>query len=170
MKAISKATQSMAIIVLLMTFSACSDKPEVSKAPVSSEASIGKIPLTVYKSPSCGCCGNWIDHVEASGFEASINHPDDLNQIKIEKGISPRYQACHTAVSKEGYVFEGHIPSETMQRFLANPPANAIGLAVPGMPIGSPGMEMGSRIDSYDVVLLSKDGSGTVYEHISGNN
>ena len=97
-----------------------------------------------------------------------MHHPADLNKIKADKGIAPRYQSCHTAVSSDGYVFEGHIPGHIIQQFLADPPKDVIGLAVPGMPAGSPGMEVGDRRDEYDVLLLSKDGSHTVYEHVNG--
>ena len=153
-------------IILLVSVAACSDNAELVNMPAVEESSVEKISLDVYKSRTCNCCKKWVDHIEASGFETSVHHPANLNKLKSDKGISPRYQSCHTAVSKDGYVFEGHIPADIIQRFLANPPPNAIGLAVPGMPAGSPGMEMGSRHDEYDVFLLNKDGSDTVYEHI----
>jgi len=80
--------------------------------------------------------------------------------------FAPRYQSCHTAVSSHGYVFEGHVPARHIKAFLANPPADAIGLAVPGMPLGSPGMEVGSRFDPYEVLLLKKDGSSEVFARV----
>ncbi len=123
--------------------------------------------MIVYKSPQCGCCGEWVSHMEEAGFNAETNHPQDLNTLKASLGIPPRLQSCHTAVSGD-YVFEGHIPATIIQRFLSAPPPGAIGLAVPGMPLGSPGMEMGDRRDPYDVLLLLNDGSTSVYEHISG--
>ena len=123
--------------------------------------------LDIYKAETCGCCTGWISHLEANHFSASIHHPEDLNQKKKDLGIEARYQSCHTAVSKEGYFFEGHIPAHSMQKFLAEKPDQALGLAVPGMPIGSPGMEMGDRHDDYDVLLINRDGSSEVYEHIS---
>ena len=98
-----------------------------------------------------------------------VHHPENLNKLKSDMGISPRYQSCHTAVSKDGYVFEGHVPADIIHRFLTNPPPNAIGLAVPGMPVGSPGMEMGNRHDEYDIFLLNKDGNDVVYEHIGAS-
>ncbi len=105
--------------------------------------------------------------MQASGFDAEAHHPADLNKVKSANGIAPRYQSCHTAISADGYVFEGHIPAPTIERFLAEKPQDVIGLAVPGMPVGSPGMEMGNRHDDYDVLLLKKDGSVEIYEHIS---
>ena len=150
--------------LLLVSVVACSDNENLTTASNSITSEI--VSLDVYKSRTCGCCKKWISHIEDFGFESEVHHPANLNKIKADKGIEPRYQSCHTAVSSDGYVFEGHIPADIIQRFLANPPPNAIGLAVPGMPAGSPGMEMGSRHDEYDVFLLSKDGGDVVYEHI----
>ena len=125
--------------------------------------------LDVYKSRTCGCCEKWVSHVESLGLDIALHHPIDMNRLKRRKGIAPRYQSCHTAVSNNGYVFEGHVPADVIQRFLAAPPKNALGLAVPGMPIGSPGMEQGNRRDSYNVLLLMKDGRAAIYERIEGN-
>jgi hypothetical protein len=108
-----------------------------------------------------------VRHVEASGFETDVHHPAYLNKLKSDKGISPRYRSCHTAESEDGYVFEGHIPADIIQRFLANPPPNAIGLAVPGMPVGSPGMEMGNRFSPYVIFLLKKDGTSEPFEQVN---
>lgn len=121
----------------------------------------------VYKSPTCGCCGDWIDHLSDAGFSSGTHHPDDMGGLKAELGISPGYQSCHTAVSQQGYVFEGHVPASVIADFLAAPPADALGLAVPGMPVGSPGMEMGDRFDPYNVLLLKRDGSSEIYRHIA---
>lgn len=122
--------------------------------------------LEVYKSPTCGCCQDWVTHTEANGFSTSTQHPEDLNAIKQKFGVSPQFQSCHTAVSSDGYVFEGHVPARLIKQFLKEKPNNAIGLAVPGMPIGSPGMEMDNRITPYDVLLLNKNGSVSVYAHV----
>lgn len=129
-------------------------------------AASGTIELEVYKSPSCGCCSSWIEHVKHYGFESRVHHPQQLNAIKDEQGIDHRFRSCHTAVSAEGYVFEGHVPARLIQRFLAQPPEGALGLAVPGMPLGSPGMEMGDRFNAYPVVLLYRDGRYQLYEEI----
>lgn len=169
MKSIVKKKRWLVTIIMFVSLAACSDNVELANTPATEDVSVEKIALEVYKSRTCGCCKKWIDHVEDFGFEATVYHPANLNKVKSDRGISPRYQSCHTAVSKDGYVFEGHIPADIIQRFLANPPPNAIGLAVPGMPVGSPGMEMGSRHDEYDVFLLNKDGSDIVYEHIGTN-
>ncbi len=125
------------------------------------------INLEVYKSETCMCCEKWILNLEAKGFHATAHHPADLNQEKVKRGIATRYHSCHTAVSADGYVFEGHIPASVIQRFLIEKPKGAIGLAVPGMPMGSPGMEMGNHFDPYDVLLLKADGSSAVYVQIT---
>ncbi len=125
--------------------------------------------LTVHKSPTCGCCTGWVDHVNSAGFDTNIHDMADLSGIKQKMGVEPRYQSCHTAVSADGYFFEGHVPADVMKRFLAEKPKNAAGLAVPGMPVGSPGMEMGNRLDPYDVLQINRDGSVEVYASINGN-
>ncbi len=125
------------------------------------------VAMDVYKDPSCGCCGKWIEHAEQRGISLTTHHPEDLNQLKSEQGIAPEYQSCHTVVSEQGYVFEGHIPARYIHQFLAAPPADARGLAVPAMPIGSPGMEMDKRFASYQVLLLKRDGSAEVYAEVN---
>lgn len=123
--------------------------------------------LDVYKSPSCGCCEVWIRHLEQQGFLTRTHHPADLDALKAKQGIPPEQQSCHTAVSAGGYVFEGHVPARFIRQFLANPPAHARGLAVPGMPIGSPGMESGDAFQPYQVMLLKDDGGPEVYATVS---
>tara|TARA_B110000858_G_scaffold174671_1_gene207486 strand:+ start:1303 stop:1809 length:507 start_codon:yes stop_codon:yes gene_type:complete len=151
------------LMLLLSGTVNATDKTATTEASVDSDvASL----LDVYKSPSCGCCQKWIDHAEHAGFKITAHNTNSLSQIKAEHGILPQYQSCHTGISKDGFVFEGHIPASIVKRFLANPPEGTIGLAAPGMPMGSPGMEMGNRRDDYDVLLLNSDGSSTIYEQI----
>ena len=109
--------------------------------------------ITVYKSPSCGCCSAWVDHMRDAGFDMrSIDH-EDVDRIKAQFGVAPDVQSCHTALV-EGYVVEGHVPARDVKRLLDERPA-ATGLAVPGMPVGSPGMEQGGHKDPYQVILFS---------------
>lgn len=129
--------------------------------------SIDDITLNVYKEETCGCCVGWITHMDERGYDSTVFHPTDLYAVKEELGVLRQWQSCHTAVSKEGYLFEGHIPAKYITQFLAAPPANALGLAVPGMPMGSPGMEIGDRFDSYDVILMMKDGTSRVYATVT---
>lgn len=128
--------------------------------------SLADATLDVFKDENCGCCVGWVDHMQEAGFASKINHPRDLNGVKEELGVLPKWQSCHTAVTKGGYVFEGHIPAKYIEQFLASPPEGALGLAVPGMPLGSPGMEMGGRFTPYDIVLMNKDGSSSVFAHV----
>lgn len=152
------AISSLAVIFLLISHTV-----HASSTPSTTPTADKPMQLEVYKSPTCGCCEEWISHLQSHGLKSNIHHPDDLNAIKNRYKISPKYQSCHTAVSPDGYVFEGHIPALVITRFLAEKPEGAIGLAVPGMPVGSPGMEMGERFTPYDVLLLKSDGSSEVY-------
>ena len=152
--------------LLLLLALGCSEEQQVESAKKIAQPIAEAPVLDVFKSPTCGCCGKWVSHIEENGLVAKTYHPDNLNLVKQKLGIAAEFQSCHTGVSKEGYVFEGHIPADVMQRFLAEKPKGALGLAVPGMPMGSPGMEMGERRDSYDVLLLMKDGTASVYQHI----
>lgn len=131
--------------------------------PNVAEETADRVVLDVYKSETCGCCAVWIEHVEEQNFSATIHHPTDLGAEKQRFGIAPQYQSCHTAVSPDGFVFEGHVPAKFVQKFLAEKPEGALGLAVPGMPLGSPGMEVENRFTPYDILLLKEDGSSEVY-------
>ncbi len=137
---------------------------------IACKQAISETAITVYKSPTCGCCSKWISHMENSNFKAKAIEYTNMSHIKDNLAIPQSLRSCHTGVvqhAKGQYIFEGHIPAETIQRFLENPPANAIGLAVPGMPIGSPGMEVGERKDTYNVVLITKTGEDKIYEKIN---
>ena len=107
--------------------------------------------VTIYKSPTCGCCVKWADHLEANGFEVATIDVPDVGPVKAENGVPAELGSCHTALVG-GYVVEGHVPVADIQRLLTERPA-VDGIAVPGMPIGSPGME-GAHPESYDVVTF----------------
>ena len=109
--------------------------------------------MEVYKSPWCGCCGAWVEHMRAAGFDVRVTEVEELDPVKARYGVAPDLQSCHTAVI-DGYVVEGHVPAREVARLLQERPA-ATGLAVPGMPVGSPGMEQGARKDPYPVILFS---------------
>jgi hypothetical protein len=123
----------------------------------------GAVHLDVYKSPTCGCCTLWMDHLEEHGMTTTGHHPDELGVLKLDLGVPVRYGSCHTAVSMDGYLFEGHVPARSVRSFLDSPPAGTLGLTVPAMPLGSPGMEYNDQFMPYDVLLLHKDGSVEVY-------
>ena len=129
-------------------------------------SSQNKFSLLVHKTPTCGCCKKWVKHLEANSFSPMIKDRQNLQKVKEQYSRQPKHQSCHTAVSQDGYVFEGHIPSKFIKQFLADPEADAIGLSVPGMPLGSPGMEVEGRFMPYDVLVLYKDGSSKVYAEV----
>jgi len=117
--------------------------------------------VQVFKNPTCGCCGAWVDHMKAAGFTVKVTEVDDTSVARRQHGLPDRFGSCHTAVVA-GYVVEGHVHANDVKKLLAMKPV-AIGLAVPGMPVGSPGMETGSRRDPYQVLLVAKDGRERVF-------
>lgn len=120
--------------------------------------------VTVHKDPSCGCCGGWVEHLQASGFRAQVIETADINRVKSRLGIPDDLAACHTAET-DGYLLEGHVPADVIRRLLAERP-QAKGLAVPGMPGGSPGM--GGEPEEYEVILFGKD-ERRVYARYKGD-
>jgi hypothetical protein len=118
--------------------------------------------MTVYKLASCGCCAKWVDHIKAAGIQVKTIDVEDLSEIKAASGVPTPLQTCHTAVI-QGYIVEGHVPGDVVQQLLRDKPAIA-GVAVPGMPLGSPGME-GSPKQSYDIIAWDKAGKTRVFAH-----
>jgi len=117
--------------------------------------------VDVYKSPTCGCCSKWVDHLKANGFTVRSHDTDNVVAHKTRLGVPTGYGSCHTA-QVGGYLVEGHVPAKDIKRLLKEKP-RARGLVVPAMPIGSPGMEEGSRKDAYTVFLVNRDGSTQTY-------
>ena len=136
-------------------------------SPAALPQSQDDLTMDVYKEETCACCVGWIDHMKQHGYHSSIFHPADLNRVKLEFGLQPQFHSCHTAVTASGYIFEGHIPEKYIAMFLENPPADALGLAVPGMPIGGPGMEIGNQFTPYRILLIRKDGSAEVFAEVN---
>ena len=120
----------------------------------------GALEVTVYKSPTCGCCNKWIAHLEANGFKVNAHDLADLTQVKLEHGVRRGLTSCHTGLV-DGYVIEGHVPAEDIRRLLQERP-DVVGLAVPGMVTGSPGME-GATSEPYDVLTFDRNGNTTVF-------
>jgi hypothetical protein len=119
--------------------------------------------IEVWRSGTCKCCIKWVNHLEANGFTVKVNDADrsTLDRIKRQAGIGEKLAACHTG--KIGpYFIEGHVPAPDIKRLVSEAP-DAVGLTVPGMPIGSPGMEQGTETEPYDVLLIKKDGSTEVF-------
>lgn len=119
--------------------------------------------LQVWKDPNCGCCKDWIAHLEKNGFATTVIEQGN-SAARARLGMPQKFGSCHTALV-QGYVIEGHVPVADIQRLLKEKP-KALGLSVPGMPIGSPGMDgpaYGGRRDAYQVLLIQRDGSNTVF-------
>lgn len=119
--------------------------------------------INVYKSANCGCCEEWVKHLRSNGFDVKAEDVADPSEYRRKFSVPEALGSCHTGVVA-GYVLEGHVPADDIKRLLAEKP-KARGLAVPGMPLGSPGME-GARTDPYDVMLLLPDGTHRVYRHV----
>lgn len=118
--------------------------------------------VEIWKDPSCGCCAAWANHLQAAGFEVQISNTDHLNDIKRMNRIPPKLASCHTA-KVGGYVIEGHVPASDIMKLITEKP-KILGLAVPGMPLGSPGMEVPSgEKDAYDVISFDERGNAAVY-------
>lgn len=118
--------------------------------------------MTVYKSPSCGCCSKWIDIMKTKGFEVKTIVSNNMNQIKSKVGITQKTSSCHTAIV-DGYVIEGHVDYSAVKKMLTEKP-DIIGITVPGMPVGSPGMEQGNMKQAYNILSIKKNGSLNIYE------
>ena len=131
-------------------------------SPLSAWAAGNDSLITVWKNPDCGCCKEWVTHLKKSGFEVVTNDIKDTAPIRQKLGLPAKFGSCHTA-QLGAYVLEGHVPAQEIRRLMREKP-QAVGLAVPGMPVGSPGMEVGNRQDAYNVLLVLADGSSRVYQ------
>jgi hypothetical protein len=136
--------------LLCLTLLLCASPGRAADRPV----------IEVWKSRSCGCCVDWVDHVREAGFEVRVTNLDDMTPIKQRFKVPPELSSCHTA-TVGGYVIEGHVPADDIIRLLKLQPA-VTGIYVPGMPIGSPGME-GPRPEAYDVIAVDAQGGRTVF-------
>ncbi len=130
------------------------------------EAQAANLPgATVYRDPACTCCGGWIEHLKAQGFSVKNVPTADMIAFKQEHGVTDELASCHTAII-DGYVVEGHVPGDDIKQLLAQKP-NVSGIAVPGMPVGTPGMEMGNKKDSFAVVAFDEQGQTKVFKQYS---
>ncbi len=118
--------------------------------------------VVMHKDPNCGCCGQWAEHLQANGFRVKTVMEDDMQSVKRRFAVPQRLTSCHTAKVGD-YVIEGHVPASAIKRLLREKPA-LVGLSVPGMPLGSPGMEVPGKKDAYDVVAFDKAGKIAVFE------
>jgi hypothetical protein len=132
-------------------------------AVAAQQKSAGPTSVVVYKTPTCGCCSNWVAHLKANGFQVDATDVSDaqVRAVGASAGVTDDLASCHTA-KVGGYTVEGHVPAADIQRMLKEKPAIA-GIAAPGMPMGSPGMEQGGRKEAYDVIAFTKDGKRSVF-------
>lgn len=130
--------------------------------PSLASADVAPLAVTVYKDPSCGCCKKWVEHLSANGFAPVARDRTDMDALKDSLGVPAALRSCHTAVAGK-FLIEGHVPAADVKRLIATAPKGVLGLAVPGMPSGSPGMEMPGRGDRYDVVAFSAGGKSHVF-------
>lgn len=164
---------ALLVIPLLLGIASCSQRPEAGSSKATAAGSLaGSLmepaalvkELTVFRSPTCSCCGEWIAHMESHGFRIIDQITEDMDTVKQRYGVPAPLASCHTTVA-DGYVIEGHVPAEDVARLLKEKPAVA-GIAVPGMPIGSPGMESGDYREPYAVVSFTQAGEALPYaEH-----
>jgi hypothetical protein len=120
--------------------------------------------MTIYMSPTCGCCAKWVDHVAAAGFKTVVHKEEDMDTVKESLGVPRDVRSCHTALVDK-YLIEGHVPAEDIRKLLAQKPT-AAGLAAPGMPVSSPGMAVpGEPHEPFDVLLFQRDGKSEVFAH-----
>lgn len=133
----------------------------------SAQAQAADEKITVFKTPTCGCCGKWVDHLKANGFDVTVKEVTSTAETRRQYGVPDKLQSCHTAVVN-GYTVEGHVPAADIHNLLKTHP-QAVGLAVPGMPLGAPGMEQGARRNPYTVLLFTSDGTITEFQKYPGN-
>jgi hypothetical protein len=130
-------------------------------ATTASAQAPGRMKMTVYKSPTCGCCAKWVEHMKKAGFDLAVTDTDNVSLIKAEHKVPSNLAACHTAIVN-GYVVEGHVPEDVIRKMLAEKPRIS-GIAVAGMPMGAPGMETEGVPQSYDVMAFDATGATRVY-------
>jgi hypothetical protein len=159
--------------------SSCKDQSASAGAPTPDTTTSSPAPVSagmstvawieVWKTPTCGCCQAWVEYLQREGFTVKANDVPQTAPIRTKLGIPDDMGSCHTALIA-GFAIEGHVPASEIRRLLAEPESlrqQVIGLSVPGMPIGSPGMEMGTKRDKFDVMLVLKGGKSRVYQSYS---
>jgi hypothetical protein len=159
---------SALFLSLTMSFSAISIEKQHKALITYENSEKPKIELTVYKSKNCGCCNKWIAHLSENNIQTKAINVNDMGSIKSQYQIKPNMRSCHTAVSADGFVFEGHVPVKHIKQFLSGQHAPHItGLSVPAMPIGTPGMEMEGIFHKYNIELLTDNSNEETYRYIS---
>ena len=154
---------ALALVLSLFSLSCYAEQP----APAQSATTVAEpIKIDVYRSASCSCCGEWVKHLKDNNFLVKDNIVADVQVVKDKYGVSKEMASCHTAVVN-GYVIEGHVPANDIRKLLKLK-SPVVGIAVPAMPSGTPGMEMGGKKDTYDVMSFDKDKKYQVFTHYEG--
>lgn len=161
----SRIISRLALIFFAAFIAACSNIGSSGTAHASGAERPEEI--VVYKSPFCLCCKEWMTHLQENNFSVGSENGLDTAAVKQRWGIPASMQGCHTGVWRNQYVFEGHVPARLIRKFLANPPKDSIGLSVPGMPKGSPGMYRGGEFEPYVVYQIQRDGEYRFYEKVT---
>lgn len=157
----SRALAAAAALVVLAAGCGAAPEGEAPKTAHAAEAGGADAgTVTVYKTPTCGCCAKWVEHLTASGYKVVVHDMENVDPVKREHGVPGHLQSCHTALVG-GYVVEGHVPADVIRKLVSERPKVA-GIAVPGMPMGSPGME-GPYTERYDVIAFEENGKTRVY-------
>lgn len=162
---LSRLFSLLMLLVLGGLTAACSNTNTSAEAPKGAGEHTEDI--VVYKSPFCLCCKEWMAHLEQNKFSVGSENGLDMASVKQQWGVPASMQSCHTGVWRGQYVFEGHVPARLIRKFLANPPKDSIGLTVPGMPKGSPGMYRGGDFDPYVVYQIQRNGEYRFYERVT---
>lgn len=153
----------MTLAIALLAAAACSDANAAAERIETVQPDPDLPTVLVYKSPTCGCCNGWVEHMEQAGFAVDARDVSDIMTVKRDGGVPVQMSSCHTAII-DGYVVEGHVPADQVKRLLAERP-DVAGIAVPGMPIGSPGME-GANPKPYQVLTFSHLGEPGVFADV----
>lgn len=166
-----KRRLSLLLLAAGILLSACSDEQQRSaKAPGQQgnpNTSMEAMPrLTVYKTPTCSCCSAWVEHVQTGGFGTDVVEQETVAHIKDRFGIPSNARSCHTAVTDGGLVFEGHVPSRFIRQFIQQRPEGEVGLIVPAMPLGGPGMEVDDQFTPYTIFAMNDKGNLRPYARI----
>lgn len=153
------------LLLVSLILAAC--KPSAEPVSAAAAAAAAGPLVEVWKSPTCSCCSKWVEHLKANGFRVEVHNEGQMNPLKTKLGIPQGLASCHTA-RVDGYLVEGHVPASDIKRLLAERP-NGRGLAVPDMPIGSPGMEQGDRTEAFEVVLFGDNSERQIFSKHDGS-
>jgi hypothetical protein len=162
-----KALLAMSLLLLNGCAGTKTTEDRTASLPASKSAQDKQTEVVVYRSPTCNCCSKWVEHLEENNFSVKEIRTSDMQAIREKHGVSQELASCHTAII-DGYVVEGHVPASDIRTLLKTKP-NVIGIAVPAMPIGTPGMEMGGDKDAYDVIGFQRGKPDQIFNSYKGN-